>query len=138
MSSVSVKPRPDDPAVDRAVEGTVELLQPESARQRDQCDADALEALLEDRREHRGPEILHPAVLHRAVGDARDDRLDEARREAAAEGREEGAVEEGERDQPPRLGLEAIAPPDEEHVHHDERGDAHHAQEEACEHVSVF
>ena len=42
---------PDDAAVDRAVERAVELAQAERARERDERDAEALEALLEHRRE---------------------------------------------------------------------------------------
>ncbi len=123
-----------DAAVDGAVERTVELLHAEPADDRDHADAEALEELLEDGRGERRHDGLDVLAVRRLPEGQRREGLREAVHGASARGGDERAEEERAEEQPPRLGLEPVAPADEEHVERDEGRDEEDPEEDAGEH----
>src|SRR6185295_3681035 len=96
---------------------------------------EALEAFFEDRREDRGAERLDALVVRRRAGRGHRDAFADRAAEAAADGGEEGAPQERADEQPPRLRLEAIDPPNEQRVADDERRHENDAEQHADEEV---
>src|SRR5262249_52864260 len=69
-------------------------------------------------------------VVGACAGRRFDDRLHDSARQAAADGREERAPHEGGDDEPPWLGLEPVAPPNEDDVGDDEGRHENETKEE--------
>ena len=112
---------PDDAAVDRAVEGAVELFEPERRGCPYHQQEDALERLLHRRRDERRGQALR--CLGRPHG-GHDDRAADGVEDQREERRSEGPPEEAHHEQPPGLGFVAIdcldGQPVEEHADRDE------------------